>query len=141
MITSFEGQYRFLSNFEPVFIERDDLIYPSVEHAFQAAKSESRDFKLRISRLKFAGQAKKAGKITPVPNWDQLKIPLMLSLLRLKFQVPHLREALLATGDQEIQEGNYWGDEFWGVCKGKGENHLGKLLMQVRQEIRQEALT
>ena len=57
----------------------------------------------------------------------------MLELLHLKFRHPVLKDQLLATGDVELIEGNDWGDEFWGVCCGKGSNNLGKLLMLVRR--------
>ena len=55
--------------------------------------------------------------------------------LRCKFQVPELREKLLATGDEELIEGNWWNDKFWGVCKGEGCNMLGLILMEVRDYI------
>jgi predicted NAD-dependent protein-ADP-ribosyltransferase YbiA (DUF1768 family) len=60
----------------------------------------------------------------------------MRSLLRQKFAHPSMRERLLATGDEELIEGNWWGDTFWGVCNGEGQNQLGKLLMRVRHESR-----
>jgi predicted NAD-dependent protein-ADP-ribosyltransferase YbiA (DUF1768 family) len=64
----------------------------------------------------------------------------MLNLLRQKFQNPELREKLLCTGKLELIEGNYWGDTYWGVCRGVGENRLGKLLMLVREEASLSAL-
>ena len=60
----------------------------------------------------------------------------MLSIVRAKFENAYLRRRLIATGDAELMEGNDWGDRFWGVCRGKGENRLGKILMKVRAEIR-----
>jgi predicted NAD-dependent protein-ADP-ribosyltransferase YbiA (DUF1768 family) len=54
---------------------------------------------------------------------------------------PELRVKLLNTGDLQLVEGNYWGDTFWGVCNGKGENHLGKILMRVRKELADTVLT
>ena len=60
----------------------------------------------------------------------------MKILLRQKFGDAWLRAKLLATGDAELIEGNYWHDTFWGMCNGKGENHLGRLLMEVRSELR-----
>lgn len=59
----------------------------------------------------------------------------MLHLLRLKFEIPAIAEDLLDTGDQRLVEGNVWGDRYWGVCDGVGENWLGELLMQVRDEL------
>lgn len=55
--------------------------------------------------------------------------------MRVKFRNPELRDKLVATGDAEIVEGNWWGDKFWGVCRGVGENHLGKILMRIRTEL------
>ena len=49
-----------------------------------------------------------------------------------------LKEKLLATGDAYLEETNHWHDTFWGVCKGKGQNHLGKILMEVREELKRE---
>jgi predicted NAD-dependent protein-ADP-ribosyltransferase YbiA (DUF1768 family) len=48
---------------------------------------------------------------------------------------PELAKRLTATGHRKIIEGNYWGDTFWGVCKGIGENHMGKIIMQTRGEL------
>lgn len=66
----------------------------------------------------------------------------MSGLVRQKFnhRYPELRTKLLSTGDLEIIEGNHWGDTFWGVCNGTGENHLGRILMQVREDLRSGAL-
>ena len=61
----------------------------------------------------------------------------MLSLIRGKFQWPDLQVKLLATGDAYLEEGNTWGDRIWGTVDGQGENRLGKILMQVRDEARQ----
>ena len=74
-------------------------------------------------------------------DWEEVKTDVMRDGLRLKFQDPTLRAKLLATGDEELIEGNTWHDNTWGACccpecaKKKKENRLGKLLMQVRSEI------
>lgn len=136
MITEFQGDYRFLSNFWPVDIEYEGVRYPSTEHAFQAAKSLETEERKKIARLSSPDQAKKAGrKLVCRSDWESVRIQVMLEVLRLKFKDPDLREKLLATGNQPLVEGNWWGDVFWGVCRGQGQNHLGKLLMRVRQEI------
>ncbi len=62
----------------------------------------------------------------------------MLEVVRAKFRVNVLAEKLLATGDDELVEHNTWDDSFWGTCNGEGENHLGKILMKVRQELRND---
>ncbi len=52
-----------------------------------------------------------------------------------------LKQKLISTGNSILEEGNYWNDTFWGICKEKEENHLGKLLMKVREECNKERLT
>jgi N-glycosidase YbiA len=129
-IDSFKGEYAFLSNFYPFGSK-------SLEHFYQAFKTEDSEMQLRILSAPTAAQAKKLGKQAALRgDWDEIKDEIMLKLVRYKFTVWHLREALLATGDRELIEGNWWGDTYWGVCKGKGENRLGKILMQVRDELR-----
>lgn len=138
MIKEFQGEYRFLSNFWPCRVKYEHVIFPSVEHAYQAAKTL--DYEQRIEFMVLtAGQAKRKGaQLELRPYWEQIKVKVMGELLRLKFQDPELREKLLATGEEELVEGNAWNDTFWGVCNGVGQNNLGKLLMQVRQEIRED---
>ncbi len=136
-ITSFDGAYGFLSNFYPCDVTMPDgITYPSVEHAFQAQKTE--DVAARRGFLDLtAGQAKRRGRLVHLrPDWDDVKDDVMLTALRLKFADPDLRAKLLITGDAELVEGNTWGDMYWGVCSGHGRNRLGQLLMQVRNEIR-----
>ena len=83
------------------------------------------------------GQAKRAGnKLVLRPDWEQIKIIVMTDLCRIKFQDPHMRKLLLDTGDAELIEGNWWNDTFWGVCNGIGQNHLGKILMAIRNLLR-----
>lgn len=136
-IDSFFGKYRFLSNFWPCEIEYEGIIYPSTEHAFQAAKTLDEKKRLEIARLDgLPAIAKKVGKTLELrDDWEQIKISVMEDLLRKKFCHQELREQLLLTGDSELIEGNYWNDKFWGVCNGEGQNWLGKLLMKVRKEI------
>jgi ribA/ribD-fused uncharacterized protein len=69
-------------------------------------------------------------------DWNDIKIDVMRDLLQEKFSDDDLRELLLATGDAELIEGNTWNDYFWGVCLGEGQNWLGKLLMEVRKELK-----
>ena len=134
----FEGKYKFLSNFYSVPISFEGIMYPSVEHAYQAAKTLNEQERLRIMRLGTAAQAKRAGRYLKGlrPNWDGIKLNIMLELLRKKFFFKNMQRMLIATGDEELKEENHWHDTFWGVCEGVGENHLGKLLMQVREEVK-----
>jgi len=136
VIDRFDGEYRFLSNFYPSPIEFGDFIAPTVEHAFQACKTCDLTERKAILMADTPAKAKKLGRAATLRNdWEASKIECMEFLLDRKFGIPALRVKLLETGDAELIEGNWWGDTFWGVCRGKGENHLGKLLMKIRNQI------
>jgi ribA/ribD-fused uncharacterized protein len=140
IIDRFNDSNRFLSNFYPSTIFYEGLRYPSVEHAYQSLKSSIPEEREKIRNAISAGQAKKIGKtVTLREDWEQIKVPLMKDLLRLKFDNPFLRYKLLATGNSILIEGNTWNDVFWGVCRGNGLNMLGKLLMEVREELTQNS--
>lgn len=135
-ITSFSGPFRFLSNFHPSEVTLDGDRYPSVEHAYQAAKSFGSAHRALIRNGCNSAQAKRLGRTVVLrSDWEEVKVGVMLDLLRQKFAPgTALGQQLDATGDRELVEGNWWGDTFWGVCRGVGQNQLGKLLMQVRAE-------
>lgn len=137
MIDSFSGKYRWLSNFWPVVIVLDGLTYPTVEHAFQAYKTVDEGQRRAIRNAKTPGEAKRLGReVTLRPDWDNLRVPFMTKLIRQKFtENEDLRKRLLNTGFEHIEEGNTWGDTFWGTVDGVGENHLGKIIMQIRDEL------
>lgn len=134
MINLFRDEYFFLSNFYPVEIKLDGIVYPNAEAAFQAQKTLNVEERRKFSMLKNPVQAKRLGrKVKLRDDWEEVKLDIMTEIVSQKFlQHPHLIEMLLQTGDEELVEGNKWGDRFWGVCKGKGENHLGKILMKIR---------
>ncbi len=135
-IEEFQGKNRFLSNFYPAKVEFDGVVYPTVEHAYQAAKTLDPALRKKIRDVVRPGAAKHLGRGVPLrPDWETVKCRVMFLLLRWKFHHQPLRGWLLATGDGELVEGNRWGDTYWGVCRGEGENRLGKLLMQVRKEL------
>lgn len=135
-ITSFRNHYAFLSNFYPCRVLLDGIAYGSVEHAFQAAKTLDRAERERIRQLASPGDAKRAGRrLTLRPDWDQVKLQVMKQLVWQKFTDPALRDRLLQTHPCPLIEENTWGDRFWGVCGGVGENHLGRILMEVRAEL------
>lgn len=139
MIGQFQGEYRWLSNFAPVTVEMGGSVYPSVEHAYQAAKTVDVGERARILEALTPGEAKRRGRyLTLRTDWDDVKVSIMKELLREKFCQALYRMRLLATGEQEIVEGNHWGDTYWGKCNGKGLNMLGQLIMQVREELRME---
>jgi N-glycosidase YbiA len=138
-ITSFSKDFFFLSNFYPTLITFEGQPYPTVEHAFQAAKTHDPAERLRVAAAASPAAAKQLGrKVTLRPDWETIKSELMLGLLRGKFTDSALQALLLGTGDAELIEGNTWNDRIWGAVQreGKwvGQNRLGKLLMQVRAE-------
>ena len=143
-IDVFTGQNAFLSNFYASCVELDGERYATVEHAYQAAKTLDEDERERIRKAQTAGKAKHLGRRVQMrPDWDAIKKDIMYSLLVQKFAIPHLRKRLLATGDEKLIEGNYWGDRFWGMCRSdkgewEGQNNLGKLLMEIRGDLRSE---
>lgn len=141
-IDKFDGDYRFLSNFWMVNVPLEKVWYSSTEHAYQAAKTLDENYKLQIKHAKTPGEAKKLGKSAPLrPDWEEVKIDYMRYLVWYKFAMyPDLGQKLLATGEAELIEGNHWGDHFWGVCKGLGQNWLGKILMEVRDQIRRNGM-
>ena len=139
-IKTFKGQYAFLSNFYPIWIKLPDGEYPTVEHAYQAAKAKDKTSKEKIRLAKSPAEAKALGRtILLVDGWDGIKIGVMRLLLSLKFKGPVLRQMLLDTGDAILEEGNTWHDYFWGIDieTGKGQNMLGKLLMELRENLKQ----
>lgn len=131
-IEMFIGSNRWLSNFHVA----DNGF--CVEHHYQAAKATSDEDRKWILSAATPGEAKRRGrKIKVRPDWDDVKVKVMNDLLHIKFIDPDLRNKLIATGDAELIEGNTWGDTFWGVCNGVGQNMLGKLLMQHRARLHQ----
>ena len=154
-IDSFSGEYRFLSNFYPCSITILGVTFSSSEHAFQAMKATSLRAALLVNGTHLetddrmpdgiriahdpitAGQAKKAGRlIEKRKDWDNVRIDVMEFCLRMKFKDTTLLAKLLDTGKRQLIEGNNWGDTTWGVCDGKGDNYLGRLLMYIRAESR-----
>jgi ribA/ribD-fused uncharacterized protein len=144
MISSFSGEYRFLSNFYPAPVSVDiggqPMSSATSEHVYQAAKTTDREEQLALLRAPTPGAAKSLGRHVKLrSDWTEIRLEIMEKIVRAKFwQNPHLARKLVATGDQKLVEGNRWNDTFWGVCRGVGENHLGKILMRVREELRGE---
>lgn len=115
----------------------DNVVYPTAEHAYQAAKSIDQKQRDVILTQLTPGQAKRKGRqIKLREDWDLIKLSVMYEIVLDKFERnPVLAHALLLTGSKELIEGNAWGDTFWGRSRGVGSNHLGIILMQVRQVI------
>lgn len=142
-ILMFDGEYSFLSNFYECGMEIDQgpsyppIVVKTLEHAYQALKAKTKEECDWILASPTPGIAKRRGqKVDCWERWDAIKDDIMLELLRIKFFFNEdMRQKLLATGIARLVEGNTWGDRYWGVCRGEGENVLGMLLMQVRREI------
>lgn len=136
MIREFKGEYYFLSNFwieDPVCI--DKVVYKTIEHYYQAQKTLSdEEFKFVIAAPSPKIAKQRGRRVVLRKNWDNIKLCVMEKGLRIKFSKPHLLEKLVYTYPLKLIEGNVWGDTYWGVCRGTGHNHLGKLLMKIRGE-------
>ena len=132
-------KYGWLSNFERCTEEVSNVWYQTNEHFYQSQKSPDYDIRRWIISAPnpylamCAGRSLREGKEL-VENWESKKVDVMLKGLRAKFKDPELRKELLATGDAKIHEDSPT-DMFWGK---KGKDMLGKLLMQVREEIKEE---
>lgn len=143
VIDKFENENRFLSNFYPC---KSWVIYrgvgcPTVENAYQASKTN--DYAVYIKFIHITpGQAKRLGRTIELSyRFNERKVEIMLYLVWRKFyDNKDLRDMLLKTGDAILIEGNTWGDTFWGMCNGKGENWLGRILMTVRKTFKRDPL-
>lgn len=141
----FRNQWLFLSNFYPCQIKDQGHQFLNVEAAYQAAKLKD-GLGLRVAFQHLSGgQAKQLVRalkpVTLDPAFDDKKLRVMHRLLLQKFNPKsrsELADRLIATGDTDLVEDNDWGDTFWGRCNGVGENHLGKLLMQIRRTLQKK---
>lgn len=142
-VLRFAGDYRFLSNFYMRPVNYEGHTWPSVEHAYQAAKTDDSADKVEILHARTPGEAKRQGRRVQLhPNWERIKDEIMLELLREKFSDPWLGRLLMETRGFLI-EGNSWHDNYWGICycntcPGEGRNKLGRSLMKVRKGLRVE---
>jgi len=135
----YEMPYGCFSNFYKHETVMNGEKFPTTEHYFQAKKFEhDKPFFQQIKNSRTPSIAKQLGSSrTHVlrPDWEDVKEPIMLEALRVKFADPHLKEILLSTGDsiliEHTQNDRYWADG----GNGSGKNRLGFLLMQVREEL------
>jgi hypothetical protein len=134
-----ESGHEYLSNFYPSTVRFEGNLYPTVEHAYQASKTT--DLKLREIIRKAPGpmEAKKLGRCLQLrEDWENVRIDIMQCLIKEKFSNPFLRGLLLKTESSDLVMVNMWNDRFWGVCRGTGENWLGKILMETREELKKD---
>jgi len=127
----------FLSNYHPSTIYIDKRPYPTVEHAYQASKTMDENARELIRKAPGPKEAKKLGRCLQLrEDWEEIKITLMKDFLKQKFESPFLADQLIKTGSAKLINENTWNDKFWGVCRGSGQNWLGKLLMEIREHLR-----
>lgn len=150
-ILGFQHNYRFLSNFWPCKIRWMGMTFPNTESAYQATKVDpelpQEEYDTLVNQIRMASTpaiAKRLGeevkdKGKQRKDWHDISLQAMYELNKLKFtQDATLKKKLLDTGDSYIEETNNWGDVVYGVCNGRGQNLLGKILMRIRDELKQE---
>src|SRR6266487_3371173 len=118
MIGAFKGRYFFLSNFYPGGSETN-------EHLYQSEKAQWPDDRQWVLESPTPNIAKRRGRRVQLrPDWEDIKNEVMKRLLVMKFEHGDLAKKLRNTGDEELVEGNTWGDHYWGVDArtGKGLN-------------------
>lgn len=137
MINEFKGKYFFLSNFYSAPVEYEGLMYQNNESAFQSAKITDMEKRKQFCTKDPSTAKKKGRNVTLRHDWEKIKDKVMEDCVRDKFtRNVELRQRLLDTEHKELIEGNTWFDQYWGVCRGRGKNMLGKILMRVREELR-----
>ena len=141
-ISTFRGDYSYLSNFYIRSIIYNGIKYKSTEHAYQAMKATNKDDHDFVANSLTPGRAKQSGQSIPCrQDWNNIKIQVMHDIVKAKFeQHADLKELLLSTNDTALIEGNNWKDTYWGICDGKGENNLGKILMSIRDSLKKEVM-
>lgn len=142
MVLAFRDEYKFLSNFFISKIVYEGITYRSVEHAYQAIKCSTFKDKIKVHNTLSPSDARKYGRRVHLrESWTTERVDVMRKLLKIKFEKPVLKEKLIALEGQELVEGNYHHDTFWGKCfcnthKGEGDNQLGILLSELLIEIK-----
>lgn len=134
-IRVFTGDNYWLSNFYMREVWYLDRFYPSAEHAYQAAKATTRADRSMVGSVAYPYTAKQIMRTLPIRgDWDFMRLSIMWEILHSKFTPVDMADRLIATGDLHLEEGNTWGDTFWGTMAGWGENYLGRMLMEIRRE-------
>ena len=134
--------YGSFSNFSPHGVELKGGWWQTTEHYFQAQKFAGTPHEEAIQHAKTPRQAADMGRDRQRPlrtDWEQVKDDTMREAVRQKFRThKDIQQMLLDTGDEELLE-NAPSDYYWGIgADGSGRNMLGKILMEVRNELRHE---
>lgn len=145
IIDSTRGPFGELSNFAPWPVFAEGLIWRSSEHLYQASKFAMPEVRDRIRRSDTPADAKEIAHVHQdqvIADWEDRRLSVMYSTARLKLkQHPEILESLLSTGQREIVERSKT-DSFWGrLPDGRGDNFFGRILMLLRSELGQEAMT
>lgn len=139
MINEFRGEYYFLSNFYYAPVIYEGILYQNNEAAFQSAKLSDKSAREEFSMMDPASAKRKGRRVPLRSDWEKVKFDIMYEICLAKFsQNEDLKVKLIATGNEYLEEGNTWGDRIWGTVDGKGQNNLGKILMRIREELRNE---
>ena len=138
MISNFKGKHYFLSNFYSAQVMYEGLLYKNNESAFQSAKVKDLERRKQFCELDPSTAKRKRRNVLLRQDWKNVKDEVMYQCVKDKFtRNLDLKQKLLDTGNEELIEGNTWNDTYWGVCRGRGKNMLGKILMKVREELKQ----
>ena len=138
MIHEFRDDTRWLSNFASCEIKLGGFTFRSVENAYMSLRNDSVEWLQYCLNNPPAMVKRKSKQIKDDEGWDDRKIMAMKICLEKKFVQEPFFSKLMATGNENIQEGNLWTDDFWGIDlsinPNKGENHLGRLIMEIRKK-------
>ncbi len=140
----YEHEFYVFSNFSSFMLEWKGELWMTSEHAYHSEKFPDGEIKEALRKARSAHDSMKIAythKDKYPANWDEIKLGIMKEILHAKVaQHPYVKKKLLESGDRQLIEDS-WRDDFWGWGPNKdGENHLGKLWMEVRDEIRSQEL-
>ena len=140
-ILGFFGKYGFLSGFCRCTLKiewKGEIFdFTCIDEAYNARRTFDIDVQKTFQSIGPREATRKARDMKRRPGWRSARVEIMTNLVREKFrQNEGLAILLLNTGDAHLENTNRWGDKFWGVCDGEGQNNLGKILMEVRDEMK-----
>ena len=140
-ILGFFKEYRFLSNYHICKVYYENIMYPSTEHAYQAAKTKHSDERHNFVHLTCKEARLYGQKIILRNDFAKVRNKLMYDVNMIKFtNNEDIKKLLIDTENSYLEETNKWHDNYWGnciceKCGGKGLNNLGKTLMEIRGKL------